>query len=604
MMKKRIGLRIPALTLMVMLGLMACGEDTPTPPPEPGTISGTVTVDGVGLAGITVDLSGLATASAMTDGTGAFTFANLEPGDYTVTISGSDSELVTFDMTSSAVTLESAGMETVAFSGTPTGVQRVRIYAYYGIDGTKPNVDPAPGFQVDIFRTEFDRDSQTNRLGRATTDSNGLAEFTFNRSDDTDNGGGATDNTIYTRVTGTPGSRQVGQTDLQQTISYQSHEVVAMAPDTMDMLNGEVTALIQAFTLETSYTGPEGSGLPEPGWIVRSRVDTAAAGVDSDAFDGSGTASFELFTDVGTLPITVYFRLDDSQTGDAGNIWTQTPEPTAASSGAGRHLVYVHDGTRAPGAVSLGVQRIEYITQAIFVPVHHEIDLGEADPIYTPGSDDTNGATNIQVEVLADDQTTVLRTATAASNGHVVWNGPNAAGPTADSLNAQTVYYVRASSTSGNISIVTPTIYRVGQAGGGSVGTFGPGEGGFRHSARVCPLAADTAIANCSAFAYKYNNTTVTGTITNGGVPVSGMTVDLYRCEPPDQSSCTRDGDPVSVTTNATGVFSFSGNLEDIYEIVPNPASAGLSSVSPVGGNAIVVTQGSGDVQTRNFTAS
>lgn len=603
MMTKRIGLRIPALTLMVMFGLMAC-EDEPTPPPEPGTISGTVTVDGVGVSGITVDLSGLATANAMTDGTGGFTFANLEPGDYTVTISGSDSELVTFDQTSAAVTLESAGMEMVAFAGTPTGVQRVQIYAYYGIDGTKPNVAPAPGFQVDIFPTEFDRDSQTNRLGRATTDTNGLAEFTYNRSADTDNGGGATDNTIYTRVTATPGPRQIGQTDLQQTINYQSHEVVAMAPDTMDMLNGEVTASLQVLTIETTYSGPEGSGLPEPGWVFRSRTDTAAAGVDSDDADGTGIASFELFTDVANLPVTVYFRLDDSQPGDAGNVWTQTPEPTAASSGAGRHLVFVHDGTRAPGGVDLGVQRVEYVTQALFVPVHHESDLGEADPVYTPSSDDTDGATNIQVEVLADDQTTVLRTATAASNGHVVWNGPNAAGPTADSLNAQSVYYVRASSLSGNISIVTPTIYRVGQAGGGSVGTFGPGEGGFRHSARVCPLGADTVIANCSAFAYKYNNTTVTGTITSGGSPVSGMTVDLYRCVPPDSSSCTRDGDPISVTTNGLGVFTFSGNLEDIYEIAPDAGSAGFTSTSAVGGSPIVVTQGSGDVQTRNFTAS
>ena len=557
------------------------------------------------LAGIAVDLTGLATANATTDGSRvASPSPNLEPGDYTVTISGSDSELVTFDQTSAPVTLESAGMETVAFAGTPTGVQRVRIYAYYGIDGSKPNVSPAPGFQVDIFRTEFDRNSETNRLGRATTDANGLAEFTYNRSADTDNGGGATDNTIYSRVTGTPGARQIGQTDLQQTISYQSHEVVAMAPDTMDMLNGEVTATLQVLTIETTYDGPEGSGLPEPGWIVRTRTDTTGAGADNDAASATGEVSFDLFTDVTNLPVTVYFRLDDSQSNDAGNIWSQTPEPTAVSSGAGRHLVFVHDGTRPPGTVDLGVQRVEYLTQAIFVPVHHESDLAEADPIYTPGADDTNGATNIQVELLADDQSTVLGTRTAASNGHVVWSGPNAGGPSADSLDAQKVYYVRASSTNGNISIITPTIYRVGEAGGGSVGTFGPGEGGFRHSARVCPLAADTVIANCSAFAYKYNNTTVTGTVLNGATPVEGMTIDLYRCVPPNTASCTRDGDPISVTTNNVGVYTFSGNLEDIYEIVPNPGSAGFSSATSVDGPPIVVTEGSGNIQTRNFTAS
>ena len=325
--------------------------------------------------------------------------------------------------------------------------------------------------------------------------------------------------------------------------------------------------------------------------------------MDSDAAGDDGLATFDLFTDVGNLPITVYFRLDATQSTDAGNVWTQTPEPTAMSSGAGRHLVYVHDGTAAPGTVDLGIQRVEYITQGLFVPVHHESDLAEAVPMYTMGSDDTDGATNIRVELLADDQTTVLSTRSAAANGDVVWGGPRAPVQIADSLNSQNVYYVRAFSASPNISIVTPTIYRVGQAGGGSVGTFGPGEGGFRHSARVCPLAADTVIVNCSAFGYKYNNTTVTGTITMGG-PVVGMSVALYRCVPPDTSSCTRDGDPTTTTTNAAGLYTFSGNLEDIYEVVPDPASVGLSSVTPAGGSPIVVTRGSANVQTKNFTAS
>ena len=82
------------------------------------------------------------------------------------------------------------------------------------------------------------------------------------------------------------------------------------------------------------------------------------------------------------------------------------------------------------------------------------------------------------------------------------------------------------------------------------------------------------------------------------------MTVELYRCTPPDRETCARDGTAISVTTNSSGVYRFSGNLEDIYEIVPDPASAGLSSVSPAGGSPMVVTSGDGDVATRNFTAN
>ena len=502
--------RVLVFSLLAFTGLMAC-EDDPMPPPdpEPGVISGTVTVDNVGVAGIAVDLTGLASASATSDASGGFSFPNLQPGDYTVTISGTDTDLVTFDMTSVPVTLASAGAETVTFTGTPTGVQRVMIYAYYGIEGSKPNVAPAPGFQVSIYRTEFDRDTQNNPLRSVTTDAAGLAMFEFNRSDDTDNGGGATDNTVYSRVTNTPGPRQIGQTDMLQTIAWAGHEVVAMAPDTIDMLNSEVTATLRIQTIQTSYTGPEGSALFKPEWTVRTRTDTAAAGgIASDETGFDGVASFELFTDIGNLPITVHFRADESQPSDAGNIWTQTPEPTSVAAGTGRYITYVHDGTQPPGTVDLGIQRVEYITQGLFVPVHHEVDDAEATPINTPGGDDdTDGAVDILIELLADDQSTVLRSKNASSNGHVVWSGPRAGGPSADSLNAQDVFYVRASSGNSAIEIVSPTVYRVGEAGGGSVGTFGPGAGGFRHSARVCPLSADTVIANCSAFAYKYNNT-------------------------------------------------------------------------------------------------
>ena len=592
------------LAAFLIAGLIACGDGT-VDPETPGQITGTVTIDGVGAAAISVNLSGMATASTTSDESGAFSFTDLEAGSYTVSISGTDTELVTFERSSVEIVVAAGARETVRFSGTPTGVQRVLVYAYYGIEGTKPNVAPAPGFQVDIYRTSADRDGEANRLGRATTDGSGRALFTFDRADDTDEGGGATDNTIYTRVTGVPGPKQIGQTDLMQTVNYANHEVVALAPDTIDALNADVSVEFRIQTLQTSYTGPEGSGLLKPEWITHSRTDTAGSTIVQHETGFDGVARFDLFADLGDLPLTLYFRAQDSQGSDAGNLWTQTPEPTAVASGTGRFMTYVHDGTQAPGTLDLGVQRIEYVTQSIFAPVYHERDLAEATPIHTPGSDDYDDATNITVEILADDQTTVLYSRSASSNGHAFWNGPRfGAEPFRAELIAQDVYYVRATSTDPDMEIVSPTIYQVGEAGGGSVGTFGPGAGGFRHSARVCPLAADTAIANCGAFAYKFNNTTVRGTIRAGGVGVSGMTVDLYRCVPPDTASCTRDGDPVSTTTNGSGVFTFTGNLEDIYEIVPNPGSTGHSSATPDGGSPVVVTRGKGDTATKNFTAN
>jgi hypothetical protein len=50
------------------------------------TISGAVTVDGVGIVGITVALSGAAVATTETVAGGAYTFVNLVPGSYVVTV--------------------------------------------------------------------------------------------------------------------------------------------------------------------------------------------------------------------------------------------------------------------------------------------------------------------------------------------------------------------------------------------------------------------------------------------------------------------------------------------------------------------------------------
>ena len=85
-------LRKVALAALVALTFTACDEGTPPPvdvppPPTPvGTISGTVTIDGTGATGITATLSSGATTATGAGGT--FSFAGVEAGSYTVTISG------------------------------------------------------------------------------------------------------------------------------------------------------------------------------------------------------------------------------------------------------------------------------------------------------------------------------------------------------------------------------------------------------------------------------------------------------------------------------------------------------------------------------------
>ena len=63
-------LRFAAIALLSTIPMVACDDDTTTTPPAVvvivGTISGTVSVEGTGLAGVTVNLVGAASQSATT----------------------------------------------------------------------------------------------------------------------------------------------------------------------------------------------------------------------------------------------------------------------------------------------------------------------------------------------------------------------------------------------------------------------------------------------------------------------------------------------------------------------------------------------------------
>lgn len=79
------------------------------------TISGAVTIDNVGVAGIPVALSGDAVANTETGPGGAFAFTNLDPGAYTVTITAPDE--TEFDVTFKDVDVMAGETGVVNFSG-------------------------------------------------------------------------------------------------------------------------------------------------------------------------------------------------------------------------------------------------------------------------------------------------------------------------------------------------------------------------------------------------------------------------------------------------------------------------------------------------------
>jgi hypothetical protein len=90
---------------------------TITPSSLPGSISGRVTANGYGVGDVLVTLSGAASATAVTDGNASYSFQNLLPGTYTVTISGYPSA-ISFPSTSQTVTLAGGQSLVVNFAGT------------------------------------------------------------------------------------------------------------------------------------------------------------------------------------------------------------------------------------------------------------------------------------------------------------------------------------------------------------------------------------------------------------------------------------------------------------------------------------------------------
>jgi len=110
------------MAALVIAPLTACdeGNDTITPaPPAPaiGTVSGTVAVEGSGVAGITVQLAGASAASTTTGSNGSYSFANVVEGNYSVTISGISGDYA-FATTSQTVTVNTNGQTVSAdFNG-------------------------------------------------------------------------------------------------------------------------------------------------------------------------------------------------------------------------------------------------------------------------------------------------------------------------------------------------------------------------------------------------------------------------------------------------------------------------------------------------------
>ena len=96
--------------------------------------AGTVTVENMGLAGVTVRLSGMAEGQFVTESDGQYTFTGLRAGRYMVEISGFDSDEVGFGSTSAAATVGVGETKVInPFDG--TYIRTASIQGQVSVDG-------------------------------------------------------------------------------------------------------------------------------------------------------------------------------------------------------------------------------------------------------------------------------------------------------------------------------------------------------------------------------------------------------------------------------------------------------------------------------------
>lgn len=130
-MKKQWGFILAVLMAMVTMAMGGCGGGGDSSGGTGGTtsysVSGAVTVNGSGLAGVTVALSGSSSATTTTDSSGNYSFGSIQNGSYAVTpaLAG-----YTFTPAPLAVTVSGANQTGKSFTATTTAA------GTYSVSGT------------------------------------------------------------------------------------------------------------------------------------------------------------------------------------------------------------------------------------------------------------------------------------------------------------------------------------------------------------------------------------------------------------------------------------------------------------------------------------
>ena len=514
--------------------------------------------DALGLAGVTVTVLGPGVTdvnAVQTDADGMFMVENLMAGVYRVLIRSGDLAAamkmedwptgVMFggsgEGTLVALTPGDAEMSNIPFNIT---MQTLTMQAMMGngkADKDAKTGAMVEGVGIDLYPTFQAADAGRNQIGKmAMTDSTGTATFTFARAMDTSPGGDR-DYVVFAKVA------QLPHDDLSVTanevleITYSARKLMDAAEEAVQLLNRRAHVRYWVKNVKTDA----GGDMVQEGWTSEVRSNPANTGSQSvKASDKRGMATFTDEADVDDLPMKFYIRLSTSQAKALGEAFMVTPEPSdaasmesaavAGSKTAQSLLVYEHDGLTMPGdTVDLGVMRVKWTTQSLYVGVHHERDHIEGFDNQRLQSRDArpsaaaraDSAVNIRLQVVdkygtprdweyedaygQDPRGITGGTAQPRpplANGLVVYSDLPANLDfvvEAEANGSRQIYGLR------DVDAFMGSRRAEISRGDHSVGTFGEHSGTGPH-VLICPLAERGGLANCSTFAYGYTNNVVT----------------------------------------------------------------------------------------------
>ena len=492
------------------------------------------------------------TTSMPTDANGEFAFPELTAGSYNVTIDENDPAIpdnFSFsgaNLTVAVLNLPVAGTSMVNFPFTITS-QTITVQARLGRDAnaatgistsipaTTSTSPPLAGVILDLYPTGADAVAVTNRLGSDTTDATGTVSFTFLREDDTSPGGGQ-DQIVFATFVAAPDNFHVPNGEARIEIPYDLFTATDAADDEFDFLNTRVTMKFDALT--------ESSEALE-GWAAALWLnDTTAAAPQSGVTDADGAIFFSDAVGAAALPDSFYMRLSAAQAAAGSHAFTQTPTP-ADGEAANLYLLFVHQGLVAAGdTADVGDEVVRFLDTDLFVRVYHERDdsLPGGPPLMTAG-DNIDNVDNVLVTLSWGDSARTDLTPSTVTGNITFGNVPTGMGP----------YTISARSVSATQVVLQEDTIVVADLLGGTTGVT-----------RVCPLGTDDTDAGCATFAFKYNNTFITGKVKAAdSTAAEGIIVTMTPTADNIEPGITSLVD----TTDAGGLFAFADLREGPYAV-------------------------------------